>query len=435
MGLYTLIIVVAGFIGQSQAKTLTLPDAVRIAVENSPQVQAATQAVKNSELEEKSAQMRFFPTFEAQSQLGIERYHTTTSGINYTSPSPWASKLGITMTESLYDNGQNWLQLKIAKKTRELAQFRLQKTRDQLVRDLAFEFYNFALQTKIAEIQQNQVNLIRKQFGNVSHAYQQGLKTGKDYLRLKTQVMRNDLDLANAKVELGKSKLELLRFLQQMHDQADDFDFVVSFKANDAFQIPMKAPDIDNHYEMLLSNTEKSVQDLRVESVRRRIGPEIYLTSTANYGSRNFLATGTTWNDNIGWEYNALLAVRYTFWDFGIRARNFQVAEGNRLIVERNLETGIIKTQNDIEKLMLDIQLRAKNLKLTDELLKLEQKNYTTIEGDYRIGKVQFLDLINGLRDLSSARLAYFSSLLALKRNLVDYRYHARDLYDWILHE
>ena len=413
---------------------LDLKQAIRLAVENSPHIQAALQAVKNSELEERSARMRFFPVFEVQSQMGLDRFRSTTAGLSYSPPSPWASKLGFSMTESLYDNGINWIQLKIAKKNRELAELRLQKIRDQIVRELAFEYYNFALQSKNLEIQGSQLELIRRQFNNVSHAYQQGVKTGKDYLRLKTQVMRSEIDYDNAKFDLDKSRLEMNRLLERDHSETQSYDFSVNIREQNPW-IPRSLPSIENHYETLLSKAEIFLQDLQVQIAERRRGPEIYLTSGASYGSQNFIGTGSSWVDNVNWEYNALLGIRYTFWDFGTRKRNIQVASGVRLITERQLESGLIRTKKDMEKLMLDLQLKTKNLRATENLLKLEKKNYSTIEGEYRVGRVQFLDLINSLRDLSSARLSYITNLLAVKKDLVDYQYHSRGLYDWILAE
>lgn len=410
---------------------LTLKAAIQMALDNSPTIQAAQQQLKASELREQNARMQFYPIFDLKGSLGGQRSRLSQN--LFGSTHPIASDAGIFMTSNIYDNGVSLIGLDIAKKNRAADQLRYERARDQIIRDVAVEFFNFALLTKVLEIQVNQVSQVKAQYNRIATAYKQGLKPGKDYLRFKTQTMRNDINLETAKADLERARLEVLRLLRATPDDTTVLPtFSTTADRPDPRSLPREIPKFSNHYETLIADILVKLEDLQIELADRRRKVEVLISSGANYGAQSFIGTGANLEDRQVWNLEAMVTLRYRLFDYGIRKREVEVARVNREGVSRRLDQILVQTQNDIEKLMVSLNLKMRNFKLSDELLKLETKNYNALEADYRIGKVQYLDLILGLNDLADARVKYFTNLYQFQQDLFRYQYHNRTIFDFV---
>ena len=67
------------------------------------------------------------------------------------------------------------------------------------------------------------------------------------------------------------------------------------------------------------------------------------------------------------------------------------------------------------------------------ELLSLEKENLDFIGREYRNGKVAYLDLINGLNNLSDAEIKYYSATSDLIIAEYTLLYHQGKLYEELL--
>lgn len=403
-----------------QTQPLTLRDAIRFALERSPELDASNRASLASGLERKNSASRILPSVD----------FTATHGIQDSSPSlrttPWTSRIGIGLTENLYDNGRSLTRVDLAGLRQEEAAIQLQKDRNRICRDVALEFFAYSLSIRAAEIQTLQYDLLKKQYDLVSQQFHQGIKTKKDYLRFKAQLSRAEIDQATTKnsIEAHRS------VLRQLLAAPDDFNSVAfaedRAESEDMRRIPLQAPDLSKHYDQRLLKIRQDISENEVKLVQREYWPRIDLQGGVAYEYANYL--GSTGTGQTGW--NALATLSYNLWDWGIRKRDVMIAEHRGEIANDAFRTQLLATRNEIEKLMIDLDQTKRNYLLSQELLGLEKSSQDLLQTEYRNGKVSYLDLITAVRDFSDAQLKYYTALYDLKRGLILYAYHEGTLYD-----
>jgi outer membrane protein TolC len=403
---------------------MNLRDLASYALRHSPSLNSAQRETLITTLERKNSGSAFLPSLDLSTAHGWQRSEPPSAS------GPWTSSLSLELAENLYDNGQTITRYKTSKLREEESSIQLLQTRDRLLLDLAGEFFQYSLATKELEVQEEQHNLLKKQYQMVEAGYRQGIKTRKDYLRFKTQLSRADIDLVNAKNALVRSEQALKKLLGMPLGSSDG----ISLAVDDSKPGPEPVANIplESHREYHISELENEIQKLEEAQVKRRLWPELTLSAGATYGSSDYLGTTTSFSDNDRLSWNALLSLRYNFLDWGTRRREAEIA-GERTAIQLNgTESKLLSLRQELENLRLDLRQFRENFRLGTELLELERRNLALITTEYRQGKVQYLDYITSLKDFASAQLGYYSSLYQLKKGLLTQKFHQGTLYETI---
>lgn len=408
-------------------QSFDLKRAILFAIENSPSFDSLKRQLNISELEEQSATARLLPSLDL----------TATHGILDTSPrtksSPWDSELNLGLTESIYDNGVTYTNHRIAKLSKSQSEFNFQDQKNKISLDIVSQFLVYSLNVKLAEIQEKQFKLVSKQYDMVSKDYFQGIKTKKDFLRFKTQVSRNEIDLGNAKNTVEKSKQELQRLIGMGLKSNTEVDFIpISLDSieNEALNSPI---NLENHLQYRAAQVQKEINRLNSDLIGRKNLPEWYLSTGVSYGSSNYIDTGKSFSDNaqVGW--HALLTVKYNFFDWGTRSRDREVATQKNSIQNNELDSNLLTLKSSLIQLQINTKQIQRNFGLAKELLSLEKGNVDFIEREYRNGKIQYLDLITGLNNLSDSEIKFYSAVSDLQTAKYTLLYHQGKLYENLL--
>lgn len=415
-------------IANAQTKKLSLKQAIEYALEHSPEFDSLNIEMKSAVLEEQAAKGKMFPSLDLSTTHGISDQNPRLGMVQ----SPWVSEFNLALTENIYDNGNLYVQHQIAKKKSEQAKLSFENKRNALSLSIATEFLRYSLALQTQQIQQVQFEMIKKQYDLVSKDYYQGVKTQKDYLRFKTQLSRSEIDLLNVRNLIADSKNELRRLLGVGVARQDELDFQpldlnqkVSFTA-------LKPLFLEAHSLYQISDLQKKINDLEAELVKKKNRIEVFASAGVGYLSDQYIENGNSFNDRDRMNWNALITVKYNFFDWGVRRKQSDAAE-LRSKVQSNIEDSKnLNLKKDLEQLMLNLTLYQNQFRLSEELFKLEQTNLNFIEREYRNGKVQYLDFIAGLTNLSDAKSKYFSAVSDLLRSEYTYRYHEGTLYEQI---
>lgn len=406
------------------AAPLTLPQAVAYGLEHSPTLNSSQRETLIAEMNRKNSVAAFLPKLDLTANHGLRGANPENN------PNKWSSSLSVDLTENLYDNGQSFTNLRTSRLAEEISRIQLLQSRDQLLLDIASQFYNHNLAVRTLEVQREQHSILRKQYEMVESGYRQGLKTRKDYLRFKTQLNRADIDLVNSQDSVTKAEQELKRLMGVPLNSPEQPVFAIDESAP-----PRDAPAelrVDENREYRIAQLQNESQRLQEEQTRRRLWPELYLSGGANYGSSSYLNSGRSVRDNDSTSWNAVLSLRYNFLDWGTRRREAAIA-GERTAITENANTSrLLSLRQELERLRLDIRQLRENFRLGTELLELEKGNLALIDSEYRQGKVSYLDYITSVKDFASARIGYYSSLYGLKRGLLTQHFHRGTLYETI---
>lgn len=414
----------------STANVLNLKDSVQYAIEHSPSFDSLKKTLNISELEEKSALAKNFPSLDLTTTHGIK---DNNADLKLTSSAqPWYSDFNLALTENIYDNGASYTRYKISSLSKKQSLLNSDNQKNKICLDIVKQFVYFSLNFKLLQIQEKQFELINKQYSSIYKDYSQGLKTKNDYLRFKTQVSRSEIDLINAKNNLEKSKIELKKLigLNLSNDTQINFEPInLDYKISSLDQFNQNLV-IENHPLYQISQIQKEINQLNSEQIHRKNLPEFFITAGLNYTSSNYLNNGQTFSDNdqLGW--NALLTLKYNFFDWGIRARDQEISYLKEKISNNSLDTDLLSLNSELQQLKLTSAQIIKNYSLAQELLNLEKTNLNFIEREYKNGKVQYLDLIAVINNLSDAEIKFYTSASEAYSLHYTYLHHQGKLYD-----
>jgi len=397
-----------------------LKESIRYALEHSPALDSEAQRERIADLERANSVARFFPSLDV----------TATHGLEKSSPrlpnDPWVSQLNLTLTENLYDNGQTITRNKIARLNHDIAALSLLRARHKLALDMVVEYYRYSSAQALAEVKQEQSTILKKQFDSVNSQYRQGLKTKRDFLRLKSQAQRAEIDLQDALIEVDRSRVELARLMGLPSKEEATFKTVLVAELPQG--TPEKGPELERGFDVRIAAARRSIAPEEVSLAERKFWPEVFLTTGVAYDTTNYLGAGSPRTETYNW--NALLALKYNLLDWGQRSRDVEKARRNALISDNELSLARQSADAEIRKLMLDLKQRTNNFRAAKNLLEVEEDNFNLLKRDHEAGKVTSYDLILNLNDLLGARVLFYRAQYGLAEGLARYHYYDGNLYE-----
>jgi len=434
------------------AAPLSLAESLRYALENAPAMQQARSTIEVREAQVDKARARYLPSLDLTTTQGLLRSGQqqftvvggggnagggTGTGGGTLQPisgnkSPWFSQLGLSLTETVYDNGQSLMQHDISEANLEIARLNMLETRDTTLLEVTRAFYALSQSDILLNTNQQQAQLTAKQLSKLESLYRQGLKTKREYFRLKSQAQRAAIEVGNAQVARRNAEVELRRVIG-VPPASTDISFVTLTAEDlqrDEPALPTKVPTVDGSYLAKIADLEGRVATVNIDLARRRNLPVVTLSSTLNYQVPSYLAFAPSEGRSNQWNWNLLLGVNYNIWDSGSRRRDIDQSASQLGIQNRDNRDKLYARATNIAKLMETLRNLKSNLHLNRELMRLEQVNFTTLEEDYRQGKVAYLDLVTGLSDLLSARVSYYTNYINLLTAIAQYRYFEATIYE-----
>lgn len=416
---------------RSELKKIGFHEAIQIAVEKSPALDSVRTEKRIRELEYDNSFAVFLPQLDLNATHGLQGIEPARSNNNL------ASELSLQLTETLYDNGVSFTKYRSASLQKDIAELKYKDERDKLTLDVALEYMRFSLAKALEDVQKQQFEIVNSQYKATASQYRQGVKTERDHLRFKSELRRSEIQLQEAKNATERARLELLRLLGLEPNETNvSIEFIpLNVDLHVISQVPTKEPDISNHFQYRIADLEKKVLENDVYLAQREFWPRLYLTAGATYHAGDYLGTDIPFTERDTTSWNALLTLRFNLLDWGTRRRNISIASARRQQAENTITSNLHAFSAENRKLMSNLKTSFQNFALARELLELETKSYRFLETEYRNGKVSYLSIVVGLRDLLSAKVQMYTSYFDLRGQLLRYRYHEGELYDSIVHQ
>lgn len=406
------------------AKSYTLKELIDIALKNSPDYKISQANLTVTKFEKENSFSAFLPSLDIQAIQGYQDRKPIRSDDN------WTSELKLSLSSQIYNNGINFLNYDKSKLSLSRAEIEYKRNIANICLKLSKGYYRYSLLNETHKIQRSQLSQIKKQFLSVKNQYEQGRKTRIDFIRFKSRLQRAKLSVSQAEVEKKKSLEDIVKLIAWERPYIDiKVDVAHSFSRK---YIPQEKIDIKSHYDAQIAHFSKAINNLNIDLEKRRYGPEIFLDTGASYANSNYLGRSDSFSNDYKANWSALLTVKFNLWDWGIRRKSVSIQKNKAKRENFKVDNTLLILKANINKLMLDIDQQEKNYFLNKELVELEEKNYKTIDGNYKRGEASFLDLIDSLDNLTSAKESYLSSYFQLKGLLAEYFYHQGNIYEKI---
>ncbi len=411
--------------GKLFAATLSLKQALLIAIDHSPDLDTARLNRSVTLLQVKSANAKFLPSVDLTSNHGLNKTYTPGGPTD-----PLGSQLNLALTENFYDNGESLVRYDISKLNDEIATLTFLRTREQLALDMGTQFYLLSQAQQLFDVKKQQIDILKKQLALVTNHYRQGMQTRTDYLRFATQVKRADIDARNAEVTVRQTELEIKRLMGIPSDEEVEFE-ILGEK-----QVPTSPPDdpppLKQAYDYRIAKLQTDLNPLNVSLVKQKYWPQVLVTGAMTYSNFGYINSGTLFSENQQYGWSVLLGLNFNLLDWGIRKRDVEVAQAQALVQDNQLKKTELQLNADIKNLMITISQLKANDQLASELRQAEEETYRFIRSQYEDGKVTYLDLITSLNDTLDAKVQYLQAHYGLAVAWSKYHFYRTTLYDTV---
>lgn len=373
---------------------MTIEEAVKFGIINSEQVDIARKELEKAGLEEQRSFYAFFPSLNLSSQHGV--------GNSFENPKPnqFLSQMGITLSESLYDNGESFYSRNVGKQNLEVAHLQFKAALNNATQKIVESFLSLLRSEQIFKIKTQDQAALNKQFSFVEGMFKQGLQVRSDYRRFSAQFKRSELALKEAQAQLEKNRIHFLHLLNV------DNSVVSTLKT------PPVRTDFELYPDTLKNNpvsqsaftlAQKSILEIEMAHIRRTHFPEINVSTGVFYNNQDYLGENR-FSSRADTTWNVLLSVNYKIFDWGNENREVQMKLIDSQLKRQSLDELQRQEKRDFDTFLSEIDLIKERYTLSQELLSLENEAFSSSLTEYKQGKRTSLEIIDTLEKLNLAK-------------------------------
>lgn len=425
-----LVLFLAGFLsalGQNNKLTLTLDEAVNLALEKNSELKIARMEVEKSEQKLREARSGLFPKLDLNGQY--QRF--INKPVIFLPPgSPFGPTLEIGSDNSYTASAQLSLPLfalplyegiSLASDALEISEQNYSLVKNKIVGDVKKSFLAVILTRETKDVMQQSLKNAEDNFENIKRLNAAGTLSDYDVLRAEVQV--ENLKPVVLQMENNyKLSLEALKVTIGL-DANQNIDVVGEMQFDESYKLPTEDEVIE---ELLKNNPQLAVLDKQVKLSDRNVSLEqaSYFPSLAGFGNYQYQTQANDFNfSDYRWVKTFVLGLQLQvpiFNGFKTQSRVSQAEIGLNQAVEqkRNL-TEAIKTQ------ALSILYRVQQA-----LLRIEGQNKTvrTAEEGYEIAKRRLENNVGTQLEVNDAELALRQAKLNRLQAIYDFKIAEADL-------
>lgn len=417
--------------GPKTATAKPLARLTQLALENSPIIASARRNYESSTLEKKNSFASMLPSLDLEAVHGYE----DSNPVNRDNPTrPWQSSLGLTLSEKFYDNGASISRYKLNRRKEQRTLLEFELSRDEHLSKVAQAYFTWSEQAQMRLIEETRHDLLRKQFRQVGGQFRQGMRTKRDVLRIETRLRSSELELVKSANDVRLAEEELASLVGVSVDVLGQ-EGIGTMEPNPKF-MPLEISEplaTTTHRRTKALDLALQESQLETEIVRREYWPQLYLDGKVNYGTQGYMNSEARMWDNDILSWSTLLTLKYNIFDFGINRREVQMARiRTEQVGDENRRT-LLELKQELTTVFTRLKEMRETLKLSQELLGLEQSSYNRLERDYRDGRAEYLELIENLDTLIDAKSRYISSYFGFKTQQVNYEFHQGRVQEFLM--
>jgi outer membrane protein TolC len=414
---------------------LRLHELMQSSLKDSSQQKSSQLLMSAAVLRHSAEEKEFWPNLMFESSHG----RSETAGSNIASSrnqsNGWISQLSIGSSWQLLDNGESGHRLKLSEF--EMLSAKLEQSMAGLENrhKLACAFFSWQKNDVQEEIDREVRQILTAQFKQTERQFRQGLKTSRDYQRMRAELKRLELQ-DTSKAFRNADVIHQISELSGM-----DTEQLQTRGAANLQKLPDSGAKL---VAQLMHGTGPSVQDeldrLKLERARAeaqradhlRIYPEVKFTLSAQYGSTGYIPEfEDNFSANLRPSWSAIVSINHELWDWGVRRARAQAGWESFRAEEIKLDESRRGRQAVRQLRQIKLSELAKQYDLAVELLKLEQSNFDVVQSEFRQGKLSYLDMITALRELSSARRQRFDFYFQIVDQLAEIHFAEGNLDEW----
>ncbi len=409
---------------------LNLKDALQYALQANQNARKAKLDVENSEYKIDEIRARALPQINGSSSMNYNALLQQSVLPNIFGPNPnpnetilvafgqkWNANASVSLTQPLFDKSV-LTGLDAAKAAREFYKLSAQLTEDQVIEQVATNYYQVL-------VQRQQINVVDSTLKNTRRIQQVLQGQYNNGLAKKIDLDRVEVNIAN----LESRRQQMLNGMALLENQ---LKFFMGMPISTPIQIPDAAINsiqpravaindklsMENRLEYRMMNSQEQLLRLQKESYKNEYYPSLSLSGNYSYqGTGNSVPLFKGQSNGINWFDVASVGVNLRIPIFNGGATKARI---------RQAEIGIKKLQEDKANTSLALNLAYENAKtqINNSIITLnaQQKNVQLAEQVFANTKNNYNNGLASLTDLLSAEVSLIESNNNYSSALLNYR-------------
>jgi outer membrane protein len=397
---------------QGTPRTITLQDALTIALVQNSTVRIARNQTSLDSLTVRQLRNNFLPNFGATSQAS-QGFGAGSQGEN-----TFGASLGVASGVTLYNGGQNVNALRGAELNLRASGQDLARTRQSIVFVVASDFLNLITQQEQLRVQQENLTAQQQELTQLEQFVKAGTRNVGDLYQQQAAVAAARLAVANARRSTELAKVDLIQEL--VLDPRRDYAFVAP--ATRPGERAAAAFDLDSLIDVALQQrVDVQALALRVQAAEREIrvaegGRLPVVTGSAGYSSGFTSGGGTDFATQLAQRRGGSIgmAVTLPIFDRGaasIARQRAQIQLENESLALRD-QTQTVALE--VRRAFLDYQSAQEQLAAADAQQTAAGQALEVAQARYRAGLATFVEVTLARATLVQAQSAVVSSRSSL---------------------
>ena len=386
------------------AQTLSVDEAVRIALENKSAITNAEKDVRIAQLNRNSSAALLLPSISASNS-----FRETTYGNSITSESELYSG-GVNLSQSLFNFGGKVNSVRQSDNSYQITKIQKRETTSRIILNVYTFYYQHLKDSELYEIAKEDLNLSKRQLDLVKQRFDLGAVSKTDYLKATVRY-------GSAKSTLLTRELSFNNSFKNLRNSMGLIGTDTKISLPKKVEINLIIPSFDEAYQLMLSNSPSlNILDRRVDSAK--IGVKQSWASSLPSLSMSLGYNATSSSDQITKQYfednyikSANLTLSIPLFN-GFRKRNdikisklqLSQSEASLGTAKKDAEVELYSSLNRLDNYEELIPIQQEILLSAEEDLKLAERKY-------ELGSADILELL----DAQLAVIQASSSLVTTK--------------------
>lgn len=415
-----------------QQRTITLQEAIDLALENNYQLKQAKNNLDLAEYNITNEKADFLPSLNANSSFrrGYGRdFNQTTGEVTNTANSSFS--FGASSSLPIFTGFENINSLRVSEQQKLSSEENYQWTKETIIFNTASRFLRVLLDKELLEVARENLENSQQQLEQVRAQVEVGSRPTVDLYNQEATVANNEYSVTQQESQLSVNTMILVRMLQV--DPLVDYEFVTpdidDLTAGESQYVLSSL--IDN---ALLNRSDlKAVEaNIRVSELNEKIAKASIMPSLSLSGS-----WGTSWDERLK---NAGISFEDQFFDqnrsksvslslnipiFGNLNRSYSIqsAQVSLKNAKLNLENSRLQAIQEVTQAHNDYKSLNKQFESSQKALQASERAFETQQERYNVGSSTLIELSQAQADYVQAQSNYIQAQfnLIFQEKVLDY--------------
>jgi outer membrane protein len=402
---------VSGLKAQS-ADTLTLSEAVLMAIKHSPSLEAGMAAIDQAKAQLNEAESYALPQF-----AGDASYTRIDPVISI----PFAGQVFVTQPNNNYNGNFNLQQViwafgrydaedRVVESGIKNAQDDLEAYKAQAAYQTTQIYYSILTTDEAIRVEQDQVSVLQSNLSDAEQREKQGTATSLDGLNIQARISQTQSEIA----DLASSRRKQVAGMRRILGMAPGTPVNVARPA-ESTRLPEDAIVLDSiaekqRPELMMAKDAENTARLQIDATKESNDPLLSANVTGGYKDGylpNLTQGKLNWMGTIDFHVPIL--------DGGRTHAQVDEASAQYRAAQAHTEDVKLGVENDVEQALADLQSSRSRLKLTDVQIQQAQQAYDIAEVRYKNGAATNLDILTAQSALEQAKLQQAQLMFSLE--------------------